>query len=148
VNAPATFLSPTTPRLSSHPQERPTSRYGSSHTQFCYIPADDARGLGIITETSESSASLVALSRSQANANPFPSAKTQPHTLSQTCPVQDGATPLLSSPYVPIAEAARRRGVSGLVPKKMKSGAPSAIESVGSVAVASLSAISPETSVS
>ena len=140
------FLSPTKFRFSSHP---PTGRHGSSNTQLYYIPAGDARGLGIITETSESVASLAALSPRQAIVKSPPSANTQIQKLSKTRSAQDNATALLSSPYIPIAEAAKKRAVDGLAPKRAEPEAPDAGGRVASSANASSSFVSlPETEVS
>jgi hypothetical protein len=145
VNAPGTFLSPPT-RLSSHPQERPASRHGSSNTQLYYLPADDARGLGIITETSESSASLAVLSPHQTTTSPLASADIQTQTLPKTRLARDGVTTPLSLPYISIAEAVKKRAVEGLAQKTTESDAPDA---AGRVTAASSSFASLlETSVS
>jgi hypothetical protein len=146
VDPPDPFLSPTTTRLSPPP---PNSLHGSSNTQLYYIPAGDARGLGIITETSESSASLAALSPRQAIIKPPPSVNTQTQTLSKTHSAQDNATAPLSLLYIPIAEAAKKRAVDGLVLKEEEPEAPDPVGRVASFAIASSSvASSAETAVS
>lgn len=139
MKSPDPFLSPTTTCLSSHP---PTTRHGSSNTQLYYIPAGDARGLGIITETSESFASLAALSPRQAIVKPPPSANIQTQKLSRTYSAQDNATASLSSLYIPIAEAAKKRAVDGLVPKGAEPDAPDAGGRVATFTIASSSFVS------
>lgn len=139
MKSPDPFLSPTTIRHSSHP---PNTRHGSSNTQLYYIPAGDTRGLGIITETSESFASLAALSPRQAIVKPPPSANTQIQTLSKACSAQDNVTAPLSSLYIPIAEAAKKRAGDGLVPKRVEPEAPGAGGRVASFAIASSSFVS------
>lgn len=151
VNAPGTILPSltSTTRLLSHPQEYPTSRHGSSNTQFYYVPAGDARGLGIITETSESSASLAALSPRQAITNVPPYVNTQIQTLFTTRSDQDNATAPLSSPYIPIAESVKKRAVDGPAAKATEPGVPNVVGRVSPFAVAMSSfTSSPETSVS
>ena len=149
VNAPNTIFPSSTTRILSYPQERLTSRHGSSNTQLYYIPAGDVRGLGIIKETSESSASLAALSPRQPIINPPPSVNTRIQTHFNARSVQDNATAPLSSPYVPIAEAVKKRAVDGFTPKTTETGAPDAVGRVASFAVATSSfASSPETFVS
>ena len=70
-------------------------------------------------------------------------------TLSKTRSAQDNATAQLSLPYVPIAEAAKKRAVDALVPRKAEPEAPDAVGRVASFAIASSSSVSlPETEVS
>lgn len=72
----------------------------------------------------------------------------QTQTLYKTHLAQGSAIAPLSSPYIPIAEAARKRAVNGLVPKTTTPEVPDAVAGGASYTVAPSSfASSPEISV-